>query len=551
MARLERAGLGGIALFAAILSGALVATLILGGAALLFNLVAPGDRSTELVILLAAAVMGLAGGVAPALWGRRAVARPVEALEEQLLRLQRGQIDALPEHADAPEIAALQRQLNHILADRDAQRQLTLQRLQDAERKLKKLFDSAEDAIFTARYDGAILAFNRRAERLFGYEERELLGKDAALLLPAMFGADPPHAPAADPNAPRRFATGAGLEAEATRKDGHRFAVECSISIISGGPDAQTLWIVRDITERKLQEANLEQIRAHLEQKVVERIAALSRTNKQLQQEVHERRRAEQKALDASIAKSRFLANMSHELRTPLNAIIGYAELIQEEAEEAGVHQFDPDLDRIRYAARHLLVLIKDILDLTAIEAGDILVEWASFDVSDLVDQLISTARPHAEKNGNQLFTVIGPGAAQLRSDPEKLQTVLSNLLSNACKFTRQGSVTLRVHLIHRLEGAQITFEVDDTGIGIDPNMIERLFETFTQADQSTTRRYEGTGLGLAIARRYARMLGGDISVTSELGRGSTFTVKLPLDGERAFAALNRKPQDVSGLGIR
>ncbi len=548
MLKLQRGGLATRAALAALLSGALAAALALAAATLGFKVLVDaspldvGLSAPETALLLASSfAAGVLGALLFALAARPAFGGPVGQLQEDLLALRRARRDAIPLDPLPDDLQALAASINALdVAHRDAHRDLLLQ-LQRAERRLNKLFEAAEDAVFIASSEGRVLSFNRRAQRLFGYDEHEILQHNAALLLPTLFGAD---APAPDDSGRARLATGAGLESVAVRKDGHRFEVECSVSLLPS--DDQTLWIVRDVTERKLQAANLEQIRAHLEQKVVERIAALSRANKQLQQEVSERRRAEQRALAASLAKTRFLANMSHELRTPLNAIIGYAELVMEEADEREPGLFAADLDRIRFAARHLLALIKDILDLTAIEAGEITVEWSTFGAGDLLDLLVSTARPQAEKNGNQLFTVLAPGVERLRSDPDKLQAILNNLLSNACKFTQEGSVTLRV--APSQDGAHVVFAVEDTGIGIDPHLIERLFETFTQADPSTTRRYEGTGLGLAIARRYARMLGGDITVTSELGRGSTFRVKLPLDGERALADLD--PSERPDLAI-
>ena len=474
-------------------------------------------------------------------WSRRLVARRVDALAVSAHRVRTAPVSALLE-AEAGELQAVVIDVNAALDDLRQQRQdaaterdRATSRLRAAEGRLQAFIANAEDAILTADADGIIDSFNRSAERLFGRAADRVVGTSAGALLPRMFGADAEEAPRES-----KIEVGAGLETVARRVDGTEFPVECSVSLMQTGDVHRLVWIVRDMTERKLQEQNLEQIRAHLEQKVVDRIAALSRTNKQLQSEVAERRRAEQAALAAARAKSEFLANMSHELRTPLNAIIGYSELISETAEEEGITVFSKDLARIQIAAQHLLSLIRDILELSSIEAGEQAARWEDFAVSDLVEQLTSSARPRAEARGNNLNTVVGRGVGSLRSDPDKLHSILDNLLSNACKFTERGEISFRVHKVIRPDASWIQFDVEDTGIGIDPQVLPRLFETFTQADQSSTRRYEGTGLGLAIARRFADLVGAEIAVTSRLGEGSTFTLRVPVDGERQLASTSR-----------
>ncbi len=237
---------------------------------------------------------------------------------------------------------------------------------------------------------------------------------------------------------------------------------------------------------------------------------------------------ARREAEEANRAKSAFLANMSHELRTPLNAIIGYSEMLAEEAVESKNSAAAGDLEKIRQAALHLLALVNDLLDLSKIEAGKVDLRFESFDLGELLDELDRTLRPLSEKNSNRFeITAAGP-PGRMRSDPARLRQILSNLLDNAFKFTTGGEVALRVERFAGPGGDRVRFAVSDTGIGIDAAHLERIFEAFTQADTSSTRKYGGTGMGLAISQRFSRMLGGDIHVSSEPGRGSTFALELP-----------------------
>jgi GAF domain-containing protein/CheY-like chemotaxis protein len=223
--------------------------------------------------------------------------------------------------------------------------------------------------------------------------------------------------------------------------------------------------------------------------------------------------------------KSEFLANMSHELRTPLNAIIGYSEMLQEDAADLGAEQFADDLRKINAAGKHLLELINAVLDLSKIEAGRMELYLETFDVAALVRDIVAVIQPLAVKNGNRLQVDCPDAIGTMRADLTKVRQALFNLLSNACKFTERGTVSLAVA---REPADWIAFSVTDTGIGLRPEQIARLFEAFSQADAATTRRYGGTGLGLALSRRLCRMMGGDVTVASEAGRGSTFTVRLP-----------------------
>ncbi|MCA9717125.1 MAG: response regulator [Myxococcales bacterium] len=244
-------------------------------------------------------------------------------------------------------------------------------------------------------------------------------------------------------------------------------------------------------------------------------------------------REARDAALDANRTKSAFLAKMSHELRTPLNAIIGYSDLIAEEADDYDLSLLKEDITRIQDAGEHLLNLINDILDISKIEAGKMVVYRERFPVEDVLRSVVSTIRPLMTKSENELVIDCAPEVGEMYTDRTKLRQALLNLLSNAAKFTRRGRCTLRVRGARVRDASWILFEVADTGVGIRPEKIATLFDAFTQAEASTTRDFGGTGLGLAITRHFCTMLGGDIEVRSEYGEGSTFIIKLPV-GELA-----------------
>jgi signal transduction histidine kinase/CheY-like chemotaxis protein len=258
---------------------------------------------------------------------------------------------------------------------------------------------------------------------------------------------------------------------------------------------------------------------------MLDHIQAREAELKRLNEELSESR---QTVLSASQAKSEFLANMSHELRTPLNAIIGYSEMLQEEAADAGDNGILPDLKKITAAGRHLMTLINDVLDLSKIEARKITLCPETFDVAPLIEEIVTTVDPLVQNNGNSLDVVAPADLGQMHADVTRLRQSLLNLLSNAAKFTKEGKITLEASRQMASTGDLLVFAVADTGIGIRPDQIERLFQPFAQADASTTRKYGGTGLGLAITRSFCEMMGGDISVESRPGEGSTFTIRLP-----------------------
>ena len=229
---------------------------------------------------------------------------------------------------------------------------------------------------------------------------------------------------------------------------------------------------------------------------------------------------------EASQHKSQFLANMSHELRTPLNAIIGVTEMLREDAE--ALKQDVEPLDRVLGAGRHLLALINDILDLSKIEAGRMELQLESFALAPLIANVVKTIEPLAAKNANQVAVHCDGEIGTMRADQMRLRQALLNLMSNANKFTERGTITINAHHRQENDGEWITLAVTDTGIGMTPEQMGKLFQEFSQASSSTASKYGGTGLGLVISRRFCQMMGGDIMVESEPGHGSTFTIRVP-----------------------
>ena len=300
--------------------------------------------------------------------------------------------------------------------------------------------------------------------------------------------------------------------------------------------------------------------------RVVKAKRELADQHRQIQDQYTIIERALQSALDANDAaraanqaKSTFLANMSHELRTSLNAILGYSEMLAEDALAGGQTAMIPDLEKIRTAGKHLLGLINGVLDLSKIEAGKMKLYLETFDVARVVDEAVGTARPLIQNNGNRLEVRCPDDIGQLREDMTKVRQVLLNLLSNAAKFTEKGVVTLDIWREDRVDGNWVFFRVSDTGIGMTPEQMSRLFQPFTQADAATSRKYGGTGLGLALCQKFCAMMGGEISAESRIGEGSAFTVRLPgeienFDGEassvRVSTLTKMKLADLAGGGL-
>jgi len=257
-------------------------------------------------------------------------------------------------------------------------------------------------------------------------------------------------------------------------------------------------------------------------------ITARLQADNELRRKSGELEQARDAALEASRTKSQFLANMSHELRTPLNAIIGYAEMLAEDAEADGQDSVVADLGRIKKSGEHLLHLINDVLDISKIEAGAMRTHLESFELRSALNNVVATVQPLARSHKNTLSLEIADDIGVMRADLSKVRQILLNLLSNSSKFTEDGTITLRASGVVRNDEDWLEFQIIDTGIGIEAEALKRLFRPFVQADLSTTRRYGGTGLGLAISQRYCQMMGGEITVTSVAGEGSTFTVQMP-----------------------
>ncbi|SDS54212.1 response regulator [Opitutus sp. GAS368] len=267
-------------------------------------------------------------------------------------------------------------------------------------------------------------------------------------------------------------------------------------------------------------------------EKIIQAHDQLEEANRTLEARVDDRTRLLAKAVkdaeEASKAKSSFLAKMSHELRTPLNAIIGYSEIMKEDAEDDGDTRRAEDLDKVLNAARHLLGLINDVLDISKIEAGKMELFIETFDLTKLINEVIATASPLVSKKGNTLAIDCPADIGAMHADATKLRQMLLNLLSNASKFTEKGTVTLKAVRHIEEDADYMELSVIDTGIGMTPEQLTRLFQAFSQADASTTSKYGGTGLGLAISKQFAQMMQGDITVTSTPGVGSTFTIRMP-----------------------
>ena len=276
------------------------------------------------------------------------------------------------------------------------------------------------------------------------------------------------------------------------------------------------------VVTRRATEAQVDTLRTH-DAELLRYVTKLEGVRVELEAARDAAEGARRIAEEANLAKSRFLANMTHELRTPLNAVIGYAEIISEDDEGSAAAG---DARRIQRAGRQLLGLVDNLLDASKLEAGRADLHLSDVDIRQVAHDAAGAVRPVADENGNRLVVQLGDDLGKMHSDELRVRQILVNLLSNACKFTEEGDVTLEVER----SDSHVVFRVHDTGIGMTNEQIERVFEPFRQADSSTTRRFGGTGLGLSIARNYSRLLGGELTLTSEAGRGTTSTATLPIE---------------------
>jgi PAS domain S-box-containing protein len=364
--------------------------------------------------------------------------------------------------------------------------------------QLSSIIDIAENAVVCTDEQHRIIFFNQGAERVFGWSAAEAIGKDLALLLPARFRPGHDERMASFEHG-QRTARRMGERGTiyALRKDGTEFPAEATISKSAAGGRRILTAILQDISERKAYERELEL--------------------------------AKEKAEAAMQAKSMFLANMSHEIRTPLNAVIGMTSLLL----HTGIDDEQRDYtETIRASGESLLAIINDLLDYSKLEVGRLDLERHAFEVRRCVEEALDLLATSASEKNLDLAYMIEPGVpATILADATRLRQVLVNLLSNAIKFTHHGEVVVTVSAESQDGGgSRLAFAVRDTGIGIPPHRQEDVFSSFTQVDASTTRKYGGTGLGLTISRRLAEMMGGSLTLESEVGRGSTFTLTVLAD---------------------
>lgn len=389
------------------------------------------------------------------------------------------------------------------LHERDAQE------LRQSEQLVTSIVESAPNGILVANQDGIMTLVNAQIERLFGYKRQELIGQKIEILLPERYRAAHPGQRTGFFHNPQARAMGAGRDLFGRRKDGSEFPLEIGLSPLHTTQGRQVLAAIVDITARKQAEEQLLQVAVELE-----------RQNRELAV-------ANDQAMAATRAKSAFLASMSHEIRTPMNAIVGMADLLQETAVTPDQERY---ISRLGRASTSLLDLINDILDISKIEAGAVTLEAIPFDLHELVDKTAEMLAVRARTKKLELVALVHPDVpVYVTGDPTRLRQVFVNLLSNAIKFTEQGEVVLRIEPVPS-DPQSARCSVTDTGIGIAPEQLTTIFERFTQADSSSTRKYGGSGLGLSISKHLVELMHGQIEVESRPGVGSTFsfTARLP-----------------------
>ena len=394
------------------------------------------------------------------------------------------------------------------------ERQRTETAIRDGEARFRTLFENSPNGIFLTDPETLeIVDCNLAACTMNGYSREEMIGRSIVTLHPEEVA----RTMEGSVEGRRSFVRELGqrgvmtVESVHLRKDGSQFPLETSMCLLTVSGRTLVMGIDRDITERKRAEQELRLHRDHLEELVAARTAEL---------EV-----AKERAEAADRVKSAFLAAMSHELRTPLNSILGFTTILQKELAGPLNDEQRRQLGMVGNSAAHLLELINDVLDLSKIEAGQVVVESDSFDLAKSIATVVMAVAPLAERKKLTLAQEIDPAVGTIRSDRRRVEQVLLNLLSNAVKFTVEGGVTVRCSV----RGDRVVVDVRDTGIGIGAADLGRLFRPFLQLDSGLARSYEGTGLGLSICKRLVEALGGEIWVESEPGQGSVFSFALPM----------------------
>ena len=488
-----------------------------------------GSLSPEALrtILLVKAAILIVGVMLAFLLSRR-LTRPLHRITEATRELARGNFDVDLPTRDRDEIGELAR----CFKDMADQLQQSLQQKREEEARLATILRSAAEGIFILDDQGRVELLNAAAERIFGYSDRELLGQNVKVLIPKEVQGLP--APGGPGTASEIDSIKLGRinnrtqEVIGRRKDGSTFPLELSVSDVPVGDHRVYTGIVRDITERKRAEKEihdlndlLRQLNELLDRRVQERTRQLQQANTDLAA-------ARDQAVEVSRVKIVFLAQMSHEFRTPLNHVKGYVELLREDLEERRLTELLPDVDRILTGSQNLLYLISDVLDYSSIESQRLELTLETFELRDVVDELARSLAPRAEATGNKLEVSCPESVGAMHADRMRVRQVLWNLLSNAVKFTKNGRVELEARRQTEAGRDWVVARVRDTGIGIAPEQLGRLFQPFSQCEDGPTRRYDGSGLGLVLCRSFCRMMGGDVGVESEPGKGSTFTVRLP-----------------------